>query len=94
MYSRIDHIDSIHITDAEDLNPPYPFIRSKSHILNTIGLSYDFAKSLLFYSDIQRSSINSVHFNGSEHRVIADRAYFCDVQIVCANVSSTRIYVF
>lgn len=75
MYSRIDHIDSIHITDAEDLNPPYRSIKSKTHILNTIGLSYDYSKSLLFYSDIQKSTINSVHFNGSNHRVLADRKY-------------------
>ncbi len=75
MYSRIDHIDSIHISDAEDLNPPYPPIRSQQHILNTIGLSYDYARSILFYSDLQKSTINSVFFNGSDHRVLADRTY-------------------
>lgn len=73
MYSGITHIDSIHITDTEDMNAPYPIISSKTNILNTIGLSYDYSRSLLFYSDIQRSTINSVFFNGSGHRVIADR---------------------
>lgn len=73
MYSRIDNIDSVHITDAEDRNPPYRPIKSKVHILNTIGLSHDYSRSLLFYSDIQKSSINSVYFNGSDHRVLADR---------------------
>lgn len=76
MYSKIDHIESIHITDAEDLNPPYPPIKSKQYILNTIGLSYDYSRSLLFYSDIHRSSINSVYFNGTNHRILAERRYF------------------
>lgn len=80
MYSRIDHIDTIHVREAEDLNPPYPPIKSKQHLLNTIGLSYDYSRSLLFYSDIQRSSIYSVFFNGTNHRLLAEREYsffFC-----------------
>lgn len=75
MYSGITHIDSVHITDSEDMNPPYEIISSKTNMLNTIGLAYDYAHSLLFYSDIQRSTINSVYFNGSTHRIIVDRRF-------------------
>ena len=78
MYSNIDHIDSIHITDAEDLNPPYHSIKSKNHMLNTIGLAFDYSRKLLFYSDIQKGSINSVPFNGTEHRVLASSKY-CEI---------------
>lgn len=42
---------------------------------NAISLAYDYAASRLFYSDIQRGAIHSVHFNGSNHEVLLDREY-------------------
>jgi len=62
-------IDSIHISDANNLNAPFPSIESKEFIRNVIGLAYDYQRRLIFYSDIQRGSINSVYFNGTRHKV-------------------------
>lgn len=42
---------------------------------NAIGLAYEYAARRLFYSDIQRGAINSVRFDGSDHRVLLDRKY-------------------
>ncbi|KAK6630731.1 hypothetical protein RUM44_002900 [Polyplax serrata] len=73
MYSRVVGIDSIHISDKDNLNAPFPSIQNKELIRNAIGLSYDYKRSLLFYSDIQRGSINAVFFNGTNHTVLVDR---------------------
>lgn len=40
---------------------------------NAISLAYEYAGSRLFYSDIQRGSINTVHFNGTGHRVLVEQ---------------------
>lgn len=42
---------------------------------NAIALTYEYNSSLLFYSDIQRGTINMVHFNGTQHSVLVDRQY-------------------
>ncbi|XP_054274081.1 low-density lipoprotein receptor-related protein 1-like [Macrosteles quadrilineatus] len=73
MYSRVVRIDSVHISDEHNLNAPYPSIQSKELMRNAIGLTYDYERSTLFYSDIQQGSINAVMFNGSNHRQIVER---------------------
>ncbi|KPJ14346.1 Low-density lipoprotein receptor-related protein 1 [Papilio machaon] len=40
---------------------------------NVIALAYEYSESRLFYSDIQRGSINTVHFNGSGHEVLLEQ---------------------
>lgn len=72
MYSRVVRIDSIHMSDASDLNPPYASISNKELMKNAIGLTFDYKRSRLFYSDIQRGSINTVFFNGTNHSVIVE----------------------
>lgn len=42
---------------------------------NAISLAYEYSARRLFYSDIQRGAINSVRFDGSDHRVLLDRTY-------------------
>lgn len=71
MYSRVDKIDSITISENHNLNIPFRVMQSKTFMQNIIALSYDFSRSLLFYSDIQRGSIDAIHFNDTGHRVIA-----------------------
>lgn len=39
----------------------------------SLGLSFSYKDQRLFYSDIQRGSINAVFFNGTDHRTIVDR---------------------
>lgn len=75
VYSRMTRIDSIHISDANNFNAPFPSIESKEHIRNVIGLGYDYQRRLIFYSDIQRGSINSVYFNGTRHKVSVSRFF-------------------
>ncbi|XP_052130857.1 prolow-density lipoprotein receptor-related protein 1 isoform X2 [Frankliniella occidentalis] len=73
LFSRVLRLDSIHMTNENDLNPPFPSIQSKEHMRNSIALAYDYKRKLIFYSDIQRGSINSVHFNGTNHTIIIER---------------------
>ncbi|CAK1543699.1 unnamed protein product [Leptosia nina] len=73
MYARVSKIDSIHLQDENNLNSPYPPIENKTLMRNAIALAYEYETQTLLYSDIQRGSINSVHFNGSEHRVLLDK---------------------
>lgn len=69
LYSRMTRIDSAHMSSAPDPNSPFASIESKEFIRNVIGLSYDYQRRLVFYSDIQRGSIGSVFFNGTQHKV-------------------------
>ncbi|KAJ6647666.1 Prolow-density lipoprotein receptor-related protein 1, partial [Pseudolycoriella hygida] len=73
VYSRITSIESIHMTDHTNLNAPIPRIQNSSLLKNTIGLSYDFAHSKIFYSDVHSSTINSVFFNGTNHTTIVNQ---------------------
>ncbi|KAG8233634.1 hypothetical protein J437_LFUL001045 [Ladona fulva] len=73
MYSRVLRIDSIHMFDEFNLNAPFPSIQSKDFMRNAIGLSFDYKTKRIFYSDIQRGSINAVYFNGTGHSVIVER---------------------
>lgn len=75
VYSLVDRIDSVHLTGDVNLNAPFPSIHSKELMRNCIGLTYDFQTSTIFYSDIQKGSINAVHFNGSNHRIIVESEF-------------------
>jgi hypothetical protein len=72
MFSRVTRIDSIHMFDEFNPNAPFQSIKSTEFIRNAIGITFDYKRQTIFYSDIQKSSINSVFFNGSSHRVILD----------------------
>ena len=68
VFSRISDIESLHIEVEEGQSPPFPLIHSEDIMRNAIGLAYSYSQKLIFYSDIQSGSINSVQFNGSSHR--------------------------
>lgn len=72
MYSRVVSIDSIHMTNTKNQNSPFPSIKNSSMIRNAIGLAYNYKEKRLYYSDIQRGSINTVFFNGTGNAVIAE----------------------
>lgn len=76
MYSRVVRLDSIHLWNENEQNAPFASIKSKELVRNAIGLSFDYKRHRLFYSDIQRGSINTVFFNGTNHSVIVDRKCF------------------
>ncbi|KAL1502195.1 hypothetical protein ABEB36_007373 [Hypothenemus hampei] len=74
MFTRVVSIDSIDMRgDKDSFNSPYPIIKNSAYIKNTIGLSFSYKYQRLFYSDIQRGSINAVFFNGSDHRIIVEK---------------------
>ncbi|KAF5294104.1 hypothetical protein FQR65_LT10928 [Abscondita terminalis] len=73
MYSRVVSIDSIHMTNSNIHNSPYPSIKNDTLMRECNCLTFDYSESRLFYSDIQRGSINSVFFNGTGHTLIVDR---------------------
>jgi len=72
MYSRVSRIDSIHMFDEFNPNAPFQSIKSADFMRNAIGLTYDYKRQTIYYSDIQKAGINSVFFNGSSHRVVLD----------------------
>ncbi|PRD31436.1 UNVERIFIED_CONTAM: Low-density lipoprotein receptor-related protein 1 [Trichonephila clavipes] len=76
MFSRVLKIESIHMFDENNPNAPYPSINSKVHMRNVIGLASDYNGKRIFYSDIQRGTINSVFFNGSNPTVIVESKNF------------------
>lgn len=73
MYSQVHTIDSITISENQNFNTPFRVMESKQFMQNVIALSYDYARSLLFYSDIQRGTIDAIHFNNTGHRVLVER---------------------
>ncbi|XP_050504790.1 prolow-density lipoprotein receptor-related protein 1 isoform X2 [Diabrotica virgifera virgifera] len=74
MYSRVISIDSIQMIGDKNLqNSPQPTIKNNTMLKNAIGLSFSYKHQRLFYSDIQKGSINAVYFNGSDHRIIVER---------------------
>ncbi|XP_058118715.1 prolow-density lipoprotein receptor-related protein 1 [Anopheles ziemanni] len=73
LYSRQSALESIHMTDATNINGPVAEIKNSSYLKNTIALSYDYDRQLIFYSDIDHSTINAVHFNGTGHRRIVTK---------------------
>ncbi|CAH2009921.1 unnamed protein product [Acanthoscelides obtectus] len=74
MFSRVVSIDSIQMMGDKNLqSSPHPSIKNSTMLKNAIGLSFSYKHQRLFYSDISRGSINTVYFNGSEHRVVVDK---------------------
>ncbi|KAJ9584469.1 hypothetical protein L9F63_021194, partial [Diploptera punctata] len=73
VYSRVVRIDSINMFDDFNRNAPFQSIQSKDYMRNGIGLSFDYKRKKIFYSDIQKGSINSVYFNGTGHVSIVER---------------------
>ena len=68
IFSRVSEIESLHINVGPRENPPFPVIDSEDIMRNAIGLAYSYEDKLIFYSDIQSGTINSVHFNSSSHQ--------------------------
>lgn len=73
IYSRVTSIESIHMTNHLNMNGPINKIQNSTLLKNTIGLSYDYKRNRIFYSDIHSSSINWVFFNGTNHSVIVNK---------------------
>ncbi|KAJ8961610.1 hypothetical protein NQ314_005912 [Rhamnusium bicolor] len=74
MYSRVISIDSIQMmTDKNLQNSPQPSIKNNTLLKNAIGLAFSYKHQRLFYSDIQKGSINAVYFNGSDHKTLVER---------------------
>lgn len=71
MYSSVVSIESVHMFDDGNPNPPLKPITS-DFMQNAISLTFDYANRRLYYSDIQRGSINTVFFNGTGHKILAE----------------------
>ncbi|XP_067627209.1 prolow-density lipoprotein receptor-related protein 1 isoform X1 [Eurosta solidaginis] len=72
LFSYRSTIESIHMTDHMNKNGPIHAIHNTTFMRNVIALSYDYENSLIFYSDVQMSTINSVQFNGSRNQVLVN----------------------
>ncbi|XP_076313100.1 LDL receptor protein 1 isoform X3 [Tachypleus tridentatus] len=73
LFSQVLKIESVHLFEEINLNAPYPTISDKKFMRNVIGLSFDYKLQKIFYSDIQKGSINSVFFNGTNHTVLVEK---------------------
>ncbi|KAK3853890.1 hypothetical protein Pcinc_039590 [Petrolisthes cinctipes] len=72
MYSSVVSIESVHMFD--DGNPNSPLKPITSDLMqNAISLTFDYSSRRLYYSDIQRGSINTVFFNGTGHKILTER---------------------
>ena len=54
-------------TSSKTSNPPFKPIQSSLMVKIAIGLAYNLADKKVYYSDIQKGTINSVNFDGSNH---------------------------
>ena len=73
LYSAVSYLESLPLGPANLSSLPYPRISNKTFLQNAIGLAYSHADKTIFYSDLQSSSINSVHFNGTGFNNILSR---------------------
>ncbi|WAR10070.1 LRP1-like protein, partial [Mya arenaria] len=65
MFSKVTSIETIHLTDASNKNPPSQPIKDEDHLRNVIGLTFDYEGRRIFFSDIQRGDLQMSYFNGS-----------------------------
>lgn len=77
MFSTITAIDSAHMFDEKEPNTPLKKITSNL-MKNAISLTFEYSTKRVFYSDIQKGSINTVFFNGSGHSVLVESEYYTD----------------
>ncbi|XP_002138212.3 prolow-density lipoprotein receptor-related protein 1 isoform X1 [Drosophila pseudoobscura] len=70
LFSYRSNIESIHMTEHANKNWPVQLISNTSMMRNVIAITYNYEEQLVYYSDVQLSTINQVHFNGSGQRVL------------------------
>ena len=78
---NINVLESIDLTDEESSNPPIPVIKNSTFLRNVIALSYNYQEKVIYYSDLQTSSIHSVGFNATAYTTIADSKSQCQPYI-------------
>lgn len=71
LFSYRSNIESIHMTEHANKNWPVQLISNGTLMRNVVAISYNYEAQLVYYSDVQLSTINQVHFNGSGQRVLA-----------------------
>lgn len=74
LFSRVSSLESIHITDANDKNPPIARIESKEYMKNSVGLAFNHKAKVIYYSDLQKSTLNQVSFDGQRHQVLLNQS--------------------
>ncbi|XP_076069558.1 LDL receptor protein 1 isoform X2 [Oratosquilla oratoria] len=71
IYSSAKSLESIHMFDEDNPNAPLKKITS-DYMKNAISITFDYKSKRLYYSDIQRGSVNTVYFNGSDHSILVE----------------------
>lgn len=71
LFSEVTSIRGIHMINENNLNPPVQPMQNRTYMKNVIGLSFDYKRQRIFYSDIQRSEIGSISLNGSHFKILA-----------------------
>ncbi|XP_023030772.1 low-density lipoprotein receptor-related protein 1 [Drosophila willistoni] len=73
LFSYRSNIESIHMTEHANKNWPVQLISNTTLMRNVIAISYNYEEQVVYYSDVQLSTINQVHFNGSGQRVLVSQ---------------------
>lgn len=78
LFSKVTELVSIRLMDVDDLNEgisPGQSIKSPDLMHFVIGLSFDYERKLLFYSDVERGDVIAADFTGTSfHKVVEGKA--------------------
>ena len=67
VFSKVNAIQFHNVSvDNPEAAAPYPDLSHKNQTVNVIALATDTDRKRIYYSDIQRKTISSVFYNGSE----------------------------
>lgn len=79
MFSKVTGIETIHLTNEDDKNPPYKPIINENNLRNVIGLTFDYKSERIFFSDIQRWDLQTAHFDGSNMATVVEGMNICQI---------------
>ncbi|XP_052831949.1 low-density lipoprotein receptor-related protein 1B isoform X1 [Octopus bimaculoides] len=71
LFSEVTSIRSIHMINEINLNPPVQPIQNSTSMKNVIGLSFDYKRQRVFYSDIQKSEIGAISLKNYSFKILA-----------------------
>lgn len=78
MYSWLHQIDSLHIKYSDSPgNSPYKQIVQDNRS-SIISLALDYEAQRIIYSEIAEGQICSIHFNGSDHKILVEKQGFVE----------------
>ena len=72
LYSKVTGMESINLKNEDMPNAPVEPFTNDTHLRNVVGLSFDYSKKRIFFSDIQRGDIQFVNFDKTNYTTIIE----------------------